>query len=518
MNVEVIAILSLRPGEEERLHPYALKRYRDWHERILRAAPQLRQLSTEQTRAHSRAYLRDDELGEFSKCLADITRWLSECMDTGDTYFPKAYAQWVVTPMLRVESLLVTACQRAEAERRRKEHEDQWCAVYLYLDPPTDDAKKYLDDKEEREFKLAMAQAIQAYLEKGTAYGTDLRTLDYVQWLEKIEKRKKEEARRTQASCKANKYNERLNQEIRNLASRLDGERIVLADYFRANIQDKRCTNYSFHYVLSEEDEARFDATLINVAKRRLEQLVLSDLRSFISLPPRYYRLYIPLPVANYRLEKEPCIGIGFEVFAAAYAEVWLKPAKKSFNGYECTLPLIEEGNRLVQLERPKFLAYHRLILTPEELGGYVFWRSIPLILFKGLLNGETRPDGCTISAASDSVTTYRVEGFEKEVDVPDQFAEYLKSVGSINEMTAVGIMAEKVGSIVKAALGEVQARPNTPPAREKAVRRGSMKERVLRLFDQGKRPSDPEVRALGIKPNTAYRYYQQWKRTCDRS
>ena len=514
----MIEILRLGPGEEERLHPYVLKCYRDWHERILRVAPQLRGLSTEQTGACLRTYLDENELAEFSKCVDGIVRWLSECMDAADTYFPKAYALWVVTPMFRVESLLVTACRRAEAEQRRKKCRDQWCAAHVYLDPPTDDAKKYLDGKDEREFKLALARAIQAYLEKGPAYETDLRTLDYVQWLEKIEKLKKEEARKMQASRAAAEYSEHLNQQIKDLASRLDRERIALADYFEAKIQDRSYRNCSFHYALSKEDETNLDATLIRVANRKLEQLLSSDLRHFVNLPPRYYRLYYPLPVANYRLQKEPCIGIGFEIFAAAYAEVSLRPGKKNINGYEFALPLIEDGNGLVQLDRSRFLAYHRLILTPEELGGYVFWMSIPLILLTGLLTGETRPDGCTISAASDSVTTYRVQGFEKEVDVPDQFAEYLKSIGSIDEMIALGIMPEKVGRIIKVALGELGARREAPPTKARAGRTGSMKERALRLFDQGKRPSDPELRALGIKPNTAYRYYQQWKRRFDRS
>jgi hypothetical protein len=40
-----------------------------------------------------------------------------------------------------------------------------------------------------------------------------------------------------------------------------------------------------------------------------------------------------------------PCIDISFEVFAAAYAEVWLKPGTKEFNGYEFALPWMEEGN-----------------------------------------------------------------------------------------------------------------------------------------------------------------------------
>ena len=167
----------------------------------------------------------------------------------------------------------------------------------------------------------------------------------------------------------------------------------------------------------------------------------------------------------------------------------------------------------MVLLEKPRFLAYYYLILAPEDLGGYVFWESIPLILLKGLLNGEARPDGCTISAASDSVTTYRVQGFEEEVDVPDKFVEYLKNIGSIDKMVDMGVMTEKVGNIVKAALGELQVKRIIPPAREKAGRRDSMKGRAFWLFDEGKRPGDPEVKALGIKPNSAYRYYQDWKK-----
>jgi len=195
-----------------------------------------------------------------------------------------------------------------------------------------------------------------------------------------------------------------------------------------------------------------------------------------------------------------------------------VRPGNTSFDGYEFLLPWIEDENGLPLLEKPKFLGYYYSILRPEDLGGYVFLESIPLVLLKGLLNGEARPDGCAILAASDSDTTYRVQGFEGEVDVPDKFAEYLKSIGSMDKMIDMGVMTGKVGNIVKAALDELEVKHKILPAREKAVRRDSMKERVFRLFDKGKRPGDPEVKALGIKPNSAYRYYQEWKKTRGRS
>lgn len=38
-------------------------------------------------------------------------------------------------------------------------------------------------------------------------------------------------------------------------------------------------------------------------------------------------------------------------------------------------------------------------------------------------------------------------------------------------------------------------------------------KELAFALFDQGKRPSDPEVEALGLKRKSTYNYFQGWKK-----
>jgi hypothetical protein len=102
-------ILSLKPEDKAGLNSQALERLNDWHGSILREVSQLRQLSVEQMRTDLDTYLYDNERVEFKKCVADITRWLSECMDTGDRYLPYAYATWVITPMLRVESLMMKA-------------------------------------------------------------------------------------------------------------------------------------------------------------------------------------------------------------------------------------------------------------------------------------------------------------------------------------------------------------------------------------------------------------------------
>ncbi len=89
-------VLSLKSEDKERLNSHALKRFNDWQESILSKVSQLRQLSTEQIMADLNTYLHDNERVEFNKCVADITRWLSGCMDTGDGYFRYAYDTQVI--------------------------------------------------------------------------------------------------------------------------------------------------------------------------------------------------------------------------------------------------------------------------------------------------------------------------------------------------------------------------------------------------------------------------------------
>jgi hypothetical protein len=142
VKVNVGEILSLKSEDEERLNSHALKRLNDCQAEILSKVPQLRQLSVEQVKTDLATHLDENEIAEFNKCLADIKLWLSECMDTGDRYFSYAYATWVVTPMLRVESLIIKVYQRVEAERRKKEYDARWRAAFVSIKPPFSDSKK----------------------------------------------------------------------------------------------------------------------------------------------------------------------------------------------------------------------------------------------------------------------------------------------------------------------------------------------------------------------------------------
>jgi hypothetical protein len=511
-------ILSLKDEDKQRLNPHALSRINDLNESILNKVPLLQHLSTEQVKADLDTYLDAKEQTELDKCLADIKSWLVKCMDTGNGYCPYAYATWVIYPMNRVESLIMRAYQRAESEQQEKELRERRSVAFDAINPPVNDAKRYLNEEEYNDFLLAVSKAIDAYLEKGGGYPGHVKTFEYRWSLEKINDRKEEEEQKVKVRLVASEYNHRLNQEIKKLSSQLSHRPKDLSSYFYATIQDKRLLGPSFDYVLSTEEKDNLDSTLVKIANKRLLQIIPDDLRQFIVLPSQYYRMYFPLPAANYCLEEVPSIEFVFEIFVAAYGAVWLKAGKKNIGGYEVSLPQIEEKDHLVTLQKPKLLGYHYLILRPEDLDGYLFWESIPLILIKGLLKGEIDPEGSNITAASDEEVTYRISEVEDEIIIPNSFAEYLKTVGTIDHMVNMNIMTEKVATIVRSELDKTKIDHEVILPQKRITGVNTKKARLFELFSHAKRPSDPEVKALGIKPETVYRYYQQWKRNHNRN
>ncbi|MFC1941401.1 hypothetical protein ACFLWL_03255 [Chloroflexota bacterium] len=548
-------ILSLKPEDEKTLHPQAVKWLSFLRNQIECDVP-LSQLNDDDLNM----FLTDAEKHDFATLMGKVGRELSICVKKDqatpniDTWDEIAFKLKVTTaevnllvPMNSLKFLLEKVYKRkvakaredrrklqeeerhkaeeareeqrimeeqAEAVRRKKEYEERWCAAFVAIDPPVDDAKKYLSDKEYGQFRLAMGKAVGAYLERGVAYPADVRALDYKWWSEEINQRKRREAQKLQAERAAAEYNHGLNQQIAKLTSQLEHNPKDLSSYFRVKIQDRRFTGHNCDYVLSIEDKSNFDGILVSVANKKLKQLIPDELRQFISLPSQYYRLYFPLPTANYSFEEVPSLEFSFEIFAAAYAEVWLKPGKKIFNGYEFSLPLIEGKGYSILLQKPKFLGYYYLIVRPEDLDGYVFWESIPLILLKGLLNGEIKPEGTTISAASDEGITYRIPKIEDEITIPSSFAEYLKTIGTVDKMVSMKILTEKIVSIVKDELTGLKVGQELTIPKDKVKRRDSKKSRIFNLFNQGKRPGNPEVKVLGSKPQTVYRYYQEWKKT----
>jgi len=124
---------------------------------------------------------------------------------------------------------------------------------------------------------------------------------------------------------------------------------------------------------------------------------------------------------------------------------VWLKPGQKTFGGYVFNLPWREEKSYSVLLQEPEFLGCDYVVLTPEDIDGCVPWESIPLVLIKGLMNGELQPAGTTILSASENGRIYRIKDFKGEVTIPRSFENYLQKIGNIEQMVSIGIVDQEV-------------------------------------------------------------------------
>jgi hypothetical protein len=107
-------------------------------------------------------------------------------------------------------------------------------------------------------------------------------------------------------------------------------------------------------------------------------------------------------------------------------------------------------------------VGWRYLLLMPSDLGHY-FWRSLPLVLVKGLMAGELEPVGTSIIELSENFTTYSVNGLDDEVVIPERFADYLKELGGIEAMVAAGVIGDKVTSVIKKCLERPLALPSLP-------------------------------------------------------
>ena len=402
--------------------------------------------------------------------------------------------------------------EEAAKERRKLEEKQRWNAAYEVVNPPDSDAKRYLNDEEYERFVIAARGAIRANMAKGQAYLDDIRAFDYRWWLGRINDRKEGGKQKAAAKSAAQEYNKQLNKEKERLKAILCPNRQDHTVYFKKQIKDPRYTGEDFTQFLPSEETRNFGNTIVNIGRKKLDQIIESAFRQFID--GEYFRSYYLLPSAKYGLEGVPCLDFIFDVYAVVEIRFWLKPGQKTFGDYLFNLPWREEQGHPVPLKQPEFLGHHYLMLTPQDLG-HSFWQSVPLALLVWLFEAETKPPGITIARASGDSTTYRVQKFKDEVNIPDKFAGYLKNIGSIDGMVSMGIITKKVGSIAKSELCELKKECEPSTLEFKIRGKGTKKAKTFQLFSQGKGPSSPEVKALGLHKSTRFKYYSQYLTEC---
>jgi len=527
-------MLYLKPEDEKRLYPEALQWFNARKTEIGLEVP-LQEITDEDLNA----FLSEDEKREFQRYMDEISEGLRSCVIGSytsstpiDNINPRLNIlkfQWdSFLSMYRIELLLKNVYQRklvkaaheqkerdeeekkrieqADMERKKRGEKAQWQTAYREVNPPLNDAKRYLNKEELNEFTQVVRDAIAVYLGEGKEYLNSIKTFEYRSFLNKISVRKESENLLTAAKVKAGEYNQLLNKERVRLAALLHTEKKDIAGYIQEVLGNSLCKIRSFIECLSNEEKHAFDSTVLNISTRKLDKIIPENIRQFIDTKSCCY--YCSLPSAEYSFDGVPCLSFMFNIYAVVETEVWIKPGVKNIDGYIFNLPWREEKGYSVILQEPEFMGYSYNILRPEDFGGYVYWQSIPLILLHGLLRGDNKPDGVTIVATSEGTIDYRIKNFRDEVAILESFAVFLKDIGSIGEMVNLGIITESVADIIRGQPEGLKPETVLPISRHG----DTMKANAFYLFSQGKNPSSPELKALGMHKSTRFKYYTQFR------
>jgi hypothetical protein len=134
----------------------------------------------------------------------------------------------------------------------------------------------------------------------------------------------------------------------------------------------------------------------------------------------------------------------------APYAVITLKvhraEHKKTLRGWSYTYSSSDE---------PLFL--YTYVLDSFSLDMSLPKLILPLKLLRGLASGDIQPSGCEVVKQKDGVLTYRVEGFEAEVVLPQGLVTFLMELGEepLKKLHELGLLGEITLKILESKKGE---------------------------------------------------------------
>jgi len=78
--------------------------------------------------------------------------------------------------------------------------------------------------------------------------------------------------------------------------------------------------------------------------------------------------------------------------------------------------------------------------------------------------------------------------------------------------MVSMGIMSGKIASVAKSEIDKLKIEHEALPLEEKTKGKDTKKARAFQLFREGKVPTSPEVKALGLHKSTRFKYFNQYR------
>lgn len=183
--IQLPPILCLPWPKEGSLHLYAHQKYLEFLTEVLETAPGTYLVGEEDLRL----FLSDSENARLEACEDEIKGWLQKCSkDNGEAALRVYPYHSPVDAMSDMKKLITKVAERTVLKERR-------IAALNEINPPFDDGKKYLSNKEYVQFRQSLRGAADAYLDGGKGclfsdWRLDRRADDYTVWTSIIKERK----------------------------------------------------------------------------------------------------------------------------------------------------------------------------------------------------------------------------------------------------------------------------------------------------------------------------------------
>ena len=152
------------------------------------------------------------------------------------------------------------------------------------------------------------------------------------------------------------------------------------------------------------------------------------------------------VPQVNYIKTGLAALEFNFAPYAVTTFKVHPAKHKKTLSGWSYTYPSSDEP-----------LCLRTEILDPGSLNTSLPKIILPLKLLRGLASGDIQPSGCEVVKHKDGVLTYRVEGFDAEVVLPQGFVTFLMDLGEepLKALQDLGCLDELTLRILESKKGE---------------------------------------------------------------
>ena len=402
--------------DETRIHPHALKRLNEFKAEVLREVPEIGNLDIEQFNTDVNVYLDDSEIAKAKEYVSDITKWLVKCMDIGCGYLPYPYATWIFHSMYELK-LLIKRAYKQKATKLAEEQRQK--AALKAINPPFSDAHKYLDKDEYGQFQKCVLEAMDAYQPDVEANSLPF---NYRWWLSVIKDRKERGIQRRQSRLEYEQFLARLDDTLKAFWEKLAkvrkpqfGYPVWLADYQ----PELWCTSVSLN-----ETEVQ------NWAGPNIRKKVPPELNQFLLW--NFTHEVVLLPYAKYELFGVPCLTWGFRTLILVKVDLELLETEFSrvFSGFEYGIKMKAEK-------------LGSLYLGPVEWCRQEVFRT-PIVLLSILAKGELEQPGITVIKHGSSFTTFKVQGFEGEVKIHDEFRKFIENMAK-GQQLAEGLLTKGI-------------------------------------------------------------------------